>query len=141
MGSGSSTINHLLFADDCFLFTCASIFDCDQITTILNAYEQAFGQTVNLIKSEVCFTRKVKRNDRYRCATVMGVRIVGRHERYLGLPTIVGSNRRGSNRRVCFSFIKERLWKCLQSWKGRLLSGPVKNYLSNMLLRRSQPIS
>lgn len=50
-------------------------------------------------------------------AALLGVELVTRHEKYLGLPTIVGKNRQ-----ACFGLIKERLWKRLQSWKGKLLS-------------------
>lgn len=52
------------------------------------------------------------------------VNMVDRHEKYLGLSTFVGCNRG-----VCFSYIKERLWKKLQGWKGKYLSAAGKELL------------
>ena len=39
------------------------------------------------------------------------------HDKYLGLPTLVGRNKKAT----CAA-IKEHLWKKLQTWKGRLFS-------------------
>ncbi|XP_056685502.1 uncharacterized mitochondrial protein AtMg00310-like [Spinacia oleracea] len=47
----------------------------------------------------------------------MGVREVEVHDRYLGLPTMVGRSKKGITRGV-----KEKLWKKLQRWKGMVLS-------------------
>ncbi|XP_021763062.1 uncharacterized protein LOC110727505 [Chenopodium quinoa] len=42
---------------------------------------------------------------------------VDKHEKYLGLLTIIGRSKR-----VVFNCIKERIWKKMQGWKGKLLS-------------------
>lgn len=47
-----------------------------------------------------------------------------RHERYLGLPTFVGKIKRKT-----FSYIKERIHKRLSGWKGKCLSGAVRELL------------
>ena len=39
------------------------------------------------------------------------------YEKYLGLPTVVGRNKKAS-----LNFIKERVWSKLQGWKEKLLS-------------------
>lgn len=69
---------------------------------VLRKYEEASGQKVNIMD--------VLQN--YECRHIMD-----RHDKYLGLSTVVGHNKG-----VCFSHIKERLWKRLQEWKGKLLS-------------------
>ena len=54
----------------------------------------------------------------------LGVREVNRHEKYLGLPTIIGRSKK-----AVFSCLKERIWKKLQGWKQKLLSRPGKEVL------------
>ena len=49
--------------------------------------------------------------------SVLEVKEVKRFETYLGLPTLVGRARYQT-----FSYLKDRVWKKLQGWKGCLLS-------------------
>ncbi|XP_021746063.1 uncharacterized protein LOC110711934 [Chenopodium quinoa] len=46
-------------------------------------------------------------------ASMLGVCIVDIHDRYLGLPTVVGRSKK-----VITRCVKEKLWKKLQGWKG-----------------------
>lgn len=86
---GAPSISHLLFADDNFLFIHTKLSNCTQITDILCVYERVSGQKVNLHKSEVCFSKNIKRPERVRLASVLRVNWVNIHERYLGFPTII----------------------------------------------------
>ena len=47
-----------------------------------------------------------------------------RFDTYLGLPTLVGRSKYQT-----FSFLKDRVWKKIQGWKGRLLSRTGKEVL------------
>ena len=47
----------------------------------------------------------------------LGVKEVDRFETYLGLPTLIGRAKYQA-----FSFLKDRVWKKLQEWKGMMLS-------------------
>ena len=47
----------------------------------------------------------------------LGVSEVREYEKYLGLPAVVGRNKKAS-----LNFIKERVWSKLQGWKEKLLS-------------------
>ena len=55
---------------------------------------------------------------------ILGVREVDRFEPYLGLPTLIGRAKYHT-----FSFLKVRVWKKLQGWKGMLLSRASKEIL------------
>ncbi|KAK2649951.1 hypothetical protein Ddye_017440 [Dipteronia dyeriana] len=46
------------------------------------------------------------------------------HDKYLGLPTVVGKNRRKT-----FEEIKEKVWRRIKSWKGSLFSAGGKEIL------------
>lgn len=63
-----------------------------------------------------------------RLAGLLGVKRVDRHDRNLGMPTLVGRNKT-----ACFSYIKDRLWKRLQGWKGKLLSAARKEVLVKVI--------
>ena len=45
-------------------------------------------------------------------------------ESYLGLPTLVGRTKY-----YTFSYLKDRIWKKLQGWKGKMLSKAGKEIL------------
>ena len=47
----------------------------------------------------------------------LGVEEIRSYEKYLGLPSLVGKNKKAS-----FNYIKERIWRKLQGWKEQLLS-------------------
>ena len=49
--------------------------------------------------------------------TALGVPVVQQYEKYLGLPSFIGRRKKES-----FDNIKQRVWKKLQGWEGKLLS-------------------
>lgn len=48
---------------------------------------------------------------------ILGVHAIQQYETYLGLPSLVGRNKKDS-----FGKIKQQVWKKLQGWEGKLLS-------------------
>ena len=55
---------------------------------------------------------------------ILGVKEVMKFESYLGLPTLIGRAKYHT-----FSYLKDRVWKKLQGWKGMLLSRAGKEIL------------
>ena len=49
---------------------------------------------------------------------------VEKFDAYLGLPTLIGRRKYDT-----FAFIKERVWRKMQGWKGKLLFRAVKEVL------------
>lgn len=95
--------------------------ECSKIAEIISIYEKASGQKVNLSKTEVAFSKCVNVARREEIVETLGVREVVKHEKYLGLPTIIGRSKK-----AVFAGLKERLWKKLNGWKEKLLSRPGK---------------
>ena len=55
---------------------------------------------------------------------ILGVKEVVKFESYLGLLTLIGRDKYNT-----FAYLKDRVWKKLQGWKGMLLSRAGKEIL------------
>ncbi|GAU47810.1 hypothetical protein TSUD_404150 [Trifolium subterraneum] len=121
---GAPEVSHLLFADDCFLFCRASVGEVNHLMNILRTYELASGQEINLAKSEVFFSRNLSHAAKEDLASIPGVRHVLGTGRYLDLPFMIGRSKK-----VIFSYIKDRIWKKMNSWRGRALSKAGKEVM------------
>ena len=75
-------------------------------------------------KSSVYFSSNTSSQKRESIKAMLGVKEVERFETYLGLPTLVGRRKYHT-----FSFLKDRVWKKFQGWKGKTLSRAGKEIL------------
>lgn len=57
--NGAPRISHLFFANDSILFSKTSVGECSIIVDIISKYERASGQSVNLDKLDVIFSKGV----------------------------------------------------------------------------------
>ncbi|XP_021722000.1 uncharacterized protein LOC110689525 [Chenopodium quinoa] len=121
---GAPRVSHLLFADDSILFARATLQECSKIADIIGIYERASGQKINFDKYEVSFSKCVDVMRRMDILAVLGVKQVEKHEKYLGLPTIIRRSKK-----AVFACLKERIWKKMQGWKEKLLSQAGKEVL------------
>ena len=60
----------------------------------------------------------------------LGVSELKQYEEYLGLSAMVGRNRKAS-----FGKIKQRIWKRLQGWEGKLLSQEGREVLIKLVIQ------
>ena len=75
-------------------------------------YEKASRQRVNFSKSAIYFSPNTLEELQRDINMTYGLDVSVSHNKYLGLPTLVGRNKK-----VIFAVIKEYLWKKLQTWK------------------------
>ena len=87
------------------------------IQHILSLYEGASGQQINREKTTLFFSKAVPEEMKRNIISFLGVPEIKEYEKYLGLPAVVGRNKRAS-----LTYIKERVWAKLQGWKEKLLS-------------------
>jgi hypothetical protein len=69
----AAIISHLLFADDCFLFSKATINEATVLKKNLSVYEAASSQAINLQKSGFYCNRYVLTETRENIANLLGV--------------------------------------------------------------------
>ncbi|CAJ2642330.1 unnamed protein product [Trifolium pratense] len=114
---GAPEISHLLFADDSLLFCRATTKEVTAISNIIQTYQEASGQLVNLTKSEMVFSKGIPNATKNDISKILPMQILDHFSKYLGMPTFIG---RSKNQ--VFNFLQEKIWKKLKGWKERNLS-------------------
>ena len=114
---GGPKLTHLFFADDSVLFCRASLQECNAIHDILRIYERASGQQVNQDKTTFFFSSSTREEIQNEIKDALRLPAIRQYENYLGLPSMVGWAKYNS-----FTQLKDRVWRKIQGWKGKLLS-------------------
>lgn len=70
---GSPRVNHLLFADDTIMFCNSSPECCRALQGILQEYEEASGQKVNIAKSSITFSVKTPQETKDSAKEILGI--------------------------------------------------------------------
>jgi hypothetical protein len=96
------------------LFFKATVTEANVLKNILAVYESASGQAINLQKSEFYCSRNVPADAREAIANQLGVTQVLGTGKYLGIPSMIGRSKKAT-----FKFIKDRIWKKINSWSSR----------------------
>ena len=109
--------NSLIFCRWSLLFCKANSQECGNVLKILEEYEEMLGQKINKEKTSLFFSKSTKDDMKEEIKNVLGVNEIRSYEKYLGLPSLVGRDKKAS-----FNYIKERVWRKLQGWEGKLIS-------------------
>ncbi|OMO80722.1 reverse transcriptase [Corchorus capsularis] len=117
----------ILVNDDSLLFLRASLEECDVVLDLLRQFELASGQQVNIDKSAVMFSGNTPVDLREIIMRHLRIQKVLDQDRYLGLPIMIGRSKR-----VELHLIKDRLWKRLRSWSGKLLSIAERRFIGRL---------
>ena len=120
----STTISHLLFADDSLIFMRTAVADCQHLKTIFDCYTRASGQLFNLDKSSMFFSGNTKVEEVEAIKGIFNLNVVSRHERYLRLPFMVGRNKMNF-----FNDVKLRVLSKISNWQNKFFSSGGKEVL------------
>ncbi|XP_019172068.1 PREDICTED: uncharacterized protein LOC109167502 [Ipomoea nil] len=118
------TITNLFFADDCYIFCKATPSEAAALKNILETFTSASGQSVNYTKSTLSFSRNTCTNSKTAFCNIMGIREGNLNGSYLGLPSIIGRNKR-----EILGFIKDKVVGRIKSWTHKFLSRAGKEIL------------
>ncbi|KAI9162186.1 hypothetical protein LWI28_024695 [Acer negundo] len=128
--TGGPIISHLFFADDSLIFAKANDHNCNTIKNILERYAKASGQVINYDKSALCTSPSCPVAEGERLASLIGIKLVACHEKYLGLPCFTGRNKR-----KLFANIADRVWGRIKGWGEKLLSTGGKEILIKAVIQ------
>ncbi|KAL5567997.1 hypothetical protein UlMin_024572 [Ulmus minor] len=117
-------VNHLFFADDSLVFCQADESNSLALLHILKDYEKGSGQQVNMTKSAITFSPNVDPRQKTAIMRYLNLNTALSHDRYLGLPTFVGRNKRRT-----FAGLIERVWQKTNSWNNSFFSAGGKEIL------------
>lgn len=93
--SNNIIVSHPLFADNSLIFTRASIEDCQHLKKIFDCYAAASGQLFNYDKSSMFFSGNTSSGLISAIRNIFQLNVVSRHEKYLGLSSMVGRKKKG----------------------------------------------
>ncbi|KAK2662595.1 hypothetical protein Ddye_001169 [Dipteronia dyeriana] len=114
----------MFFANDSILFCNASKENNPSIEKILGIYECGSSQQINLAKSSITFILSVDVIKRFEIQQLLDIEDSNCKDRYLGLPSMVGGNKK-----CLFNDIKEKVWKKIRGWNGNMVSFGGKEVL------------
>lgn len=117
IATNAPTISHLFYADDSIIFCRAKPEEASIIMNILQIYQEASGQKINLDKSEMVFSPNISIDLQKIFQDNLPVKINTSFNKYLGMPTQFGRSKEQD-----FHFIMDRIWKKLKGWKEKSLS-------------------
>ncbi|QHO00044.1 uncharacterized protein DS421_13g403050 [Arachis hypogaea] len=130
LAPNAPNLTHLLFADDCIIFSKAREEDIYQLIQILNVYTEASGQRINLDKSGIIFGNHVSINTRVQIEEILGISTWDNPGKYLGLPA-----KWGRSKMKALEWIEDKVNKKIEGWKEKLLNQAGKEILIKAVIQ------
>lgn len=120
----------MFFADDTMIFYHATPEYAVNLKHILERYARVSGQVINLEKSSTVFSSKITSTKKAQIQTILGVQVVDKLDKYLGMPSVVGKSKKH-----IFGMIQERIWKRINGWGEKMLFTAGKEVLIKAVLQ------
>lgn len=117
-------ISHMFFADDCYLFCKASEESASQVLKMLQIFEKASGQQINVEKSSIFYSRNTSSYLKNELCHQLNIKEAGENSQYIGLPNMMSRKKT-----AVFGYIKDRLHERLKGWDKKSLSRGGKEIL------------
>lgn len=114
VGIHAPWISHLLFTDDCFVFSEASHRGASRLQEVLDIYSRGSGQLVNKDKFAIFFSSNCTADTKLEVRNVLQIETEALAEKYLGLPTALGRSTMEA-----FEYMPSRLRGLMGAWSGR----------------------
>ena len=95
---------YLFFANDSLLFCKATTQECEKVMEMLSSYEKVLGQKLNRDKTALFFSKSTPSDVQRQIMEILEGSELKQYEKYLGLPAMVGKNKRAS-----FDKLKQRV--------------------------------
>ena len=100
------------------------------VLDLLLLYEEFSSQKINRGKIVSFFSKSITRANRQIIKGILVVREIHHYEKYLRLPSSTGRGKKAS-----FNYLKERVWRKLQWWVGKLLFQARKEVLIKAVIQ------
>ncbi|XP_026417369.1 uncharacterized protein LOC113312850 [Papaver somniferum] len=126
------SISHLLFADDCLLFTKATHVETSNLMSPIKDFSCISGQMLNFEKSTCFFSKNVLPDHCASLIKYMNVRKIELNEKYLGIPLFITRNRTES-----MSHLNTHHDSRVSNWKGKQLTQSGRSALVQHTLKSS----
>lgn len=104
IAKNAHAVSHMLFDDDSYLYCKANGEGARSVMKVLQYFQDASGQQVNLDKSSIFFSPNTDANIRREICSIMRINEAGDESTYLGLPSTLGRNKS-----VILDYLKERM--------------------------------
>lgn len=114
----------MFFADDSYLYCKADMEEAGRMLNMLQTFEVASGQKVNLSKSSIFFSTNMNADSRSSICSALGMMEADERSMYLGLPNMIGRNKS-----AILGFLKDKVTRRVESWNGKLVSKPGREVL------------
>lgn len=125
---GAPILSHMFFADDSYIYSKASSEDAAQIINLLNVFDKASGQKINVEKSSIFFSCNTDQNVKATICNMLKFHEANEHTTYLGLP-----NTMSRNKSAVLGYLKEWVRDKIKGWDKGLLSKGGNEILLKMV--------
>lgn len=124
------SINHMLFADDSYLYCKAGVNEAQCMLEILSKFEMASGQKVNTSKSSIFFSTNTGTDNKQSICSMLQMEEADEDCKYLGLPNMMKRSKVAT-----LGFLKDKVSRRTQSWGGKIFNQGGKEVLVKSIVQ------